>query len=65
MIVGRLETDGYVARRETVGGYIVSCLDVERFFNFGVGGNEEMEEDETRDEEGEEGVWGLFVSNQC
>jgi hypothetical protein len=32
-------------------------LDIEGFFDFGIGGEEEVEQDYGGEEEGEEGIW--------
>ena len=51
MVVGSLERGGNVLNWEPVGYYVMGGLDVERFFDFGVGCYEEVEEDEKRVEE--------------
>ena len=51
MVVGSLERGGNVLNWEPVGCYVMSGLDVEGFFDFGVGCYEEVEENEKRDEE--------------
>jgi hypothetical protein len=51
MVVVLREVRSYVLGWETVIKDIMSSLDIERFFDFGVGCNEEMEEDKRRDGE--------------
>ena len=57
MVVGSLERGGNVLNWEPVGYYVMGSLDVEGFFDFGVGCCEEVEENEKRDEEVENYIW--------
>lgn len=45
MIVARVEGLRYILRGETVGEDVVRGLDVEGFFDFGVGCEEEVDDD--------------------
>jgi hypothetical protein len=51
VVVGSLERGRNVLNWEPVGYYVMGGLDVEGFFDFGVGCYEEVEENEERDEE--------------
>lgn len=57
MIVGLGETSVDVGGGSIVNEDVVCGLDVKGLFDFGVGGDEEVEEDEGRDEEGKEEIF--------
>lgn len=58
MIVGLLKAGGDVFEREAILDYVMRGLDVERLLDFGVGSDEEMEEDEGWDEGIDDNVFG-------
>ena len=47
---------GFRSDAVAVCGNVVCCLEVERFFDFGVGGDGEVEEDEGREDQDEDSV---------
>ena len=61
VVVGGADVGGEGGGGEggAVGEDVVRGLEVERFFDFGVGCGEEVEEDEGGEEEGEGGLWGF------
>ena len=57
MVIGRLEKRGDVSAWKPVGHHVMGSLDVEGFFDFGVGCYEEVEEYEERDEKVENYIY--------
>jgi len=62
VVVGLAEP-GDVAERDAKGYYVVCSLDIEGLFDFRVGSNEEVEEDEGRNYGEEDAIWGYKLAH--
>lgn len=61
MVVSLVERGGDILEWDAVGGYVVDGLDIEGFFDLGVGCGKEVEEDEEGDERIEDDICSRAV----
>jgi hypothetical protein len=61
VVVGGEESGVEWVEWKAMDEYVMGCLDVERFLDFGVRCQQEVEEDKSWEEDSEDGVCGILL----